>query len=42
MAFTYALDGTNLTFNYLGDPDDDAACGGRHTDFNNVTYTLSK
>ncbi len=42
MAFTYTFDGTNLTFNYVGNPDDDAGCSGRHADFNNVTYTLSK
>ncbi|MEW6029367.1 MAG: hypothetical protein AB1554_07770 [Chloroflexota bacterium] len=41
MAFTYAFDGTNLTFNYVGNPDDDVVCTGRHADFNNVTYTLS-
>jgi hypothetical protein len=39
-SFTYTFDGTNLTFNYVGNPDDDAACAGRHADFNNVTYTL--
>ena len=40
--FTYTFDGTNLTFNYIGNPADDASCGGRHGDFNNVTYVLSK
>ncbi|NTU55365.1 MAG: hypothetical protein HGA79_03850 [Anaerolineales bacterium] len=40
-SFTYTFDGTNLTFNYVGNPDDDTACGGRHADFNNVTYTLT-
>jgi len=39
--FKYTFDGTNLTFNYIGDPADDP-CGGRKADFNNVTYTLSK
>jgi uncharacterized cupredoxin-like copper-binding protein len=41
VSFTYTLDGTNLTFNYVGDPSGDIACGGRYGDFNNVTYTLS-
>lgn len=41
-SFTYVFDGTNLTFNYVGNPDDDADCTGRHADFNNVTYTLMK
>jgi hypothetical protein len=40
-SFTYTFDGTNLTFNYVGNPDDDTACGERHADFNNVTYTLT-
>lgn len=40
--FTYTFDGTNLTFNYVGNPDDDLSCDGRHDDFNNVTYILSK
>lgn len=39
-SFTYTYDGRNLTFNYVGNPDDDTACDGRHADFNNVTYTL--
>ena len=39
-SFTYTFDGINLTFNYVGNPDDDAACTGRHADFNNITYTL--
>lgn len=39
-SFTYTFDGTNLTFNYVGNPDDDTVCAGRHADFNNVTYTL--
>lgn len=42
VSFTYKYDGTNLTFNYIGDPADDIACSGRYSDFNNVTYTLSK
>jgi hypothetical protein len=42
ITFTYTFDGTNLTFNYVGNPDDDADCTGRHGDFNNVTYTRSK
>jgi hypothetical protein len=42
VSFTYAFDGTHLTFNYIGNPDDDADCTGRYADFNNVTYTLSK
>lgn len=41
VSFTYTLDGTNLTFKYVGDPRDDITCGGRYGDFNNVTYTLS-
>jgi hypothetical protein len=41
VSFTYTFDGTHLTFNYVGNPDDDAACDGRHADFNNVTYTLA-
>lgn len=40
--FTYTFDGTNLTFNYAGNPDDDLGCGGRWADMNNVTYILSK
>jgi len=40
-SFTYTFDGTNLTFNYVGNPDADIACAGRHADFNNVTYTLT-
>jgi hypothetical protein len=41
MSFKYTFDGTNLTFNYVGNPADDP-CGGRRGDFDNVTYTLSK
>jgi len=36
--FKYTFDGTNLTFNYIDNPADDY-CGGRRSDFNNVTYT---
>lgn len=42
VSFNYTFDGTNLTFTYVGDPEDDADCTGRYADFNNVTYTLSK
>lgn len=35
--FKYTFDGTNLTFNHIGDPADDL-CGGRRADFDNVTY----
>ena|ERR1051325_1028195 len=42
VSFNYAFDGKNLTFTYAGNPNDDVACDGRHTDFNNVTYILSK
>ena len=41
MSFTYTFDGTNLTFNYVGNPEDDP-CGGRRGDFDNKTYTLSE
>lgn len=41
VSFKYSIDGENLTFNYVGNPENDTACGGRHADFNNVTYTLS-
>ena len=41
MSFKYTFDGTNLTFNYVGNPVDDP-CSGRRGDFNNVTYILSK
>ena len=40
--FTYTFDGINLTFNYVGDPDNDFDCMGRRHDFNNVTYVLTK
>jgi hypothetical protein len=39
--FNYTYDGSNLTFTYVGSPEDDA-CEGRRTDFNNVTWVLSK
>lgn len=39
-SFQYTFDGTNLTFNYIGDPAKDP-CTARRGDFNNVTYTLS-
>ncbi len=42
MKFKYTFDGSKLTFNYASNPDDDLDCAGRHADFNNVTYTLSK
>jgi hypothetical protein len=41
MSFKYTFDGTNLTFNYVGNPEDDP-CGGRRADFDNKTYTLSE
>jgi hypothetical protein len=41
MSFKYTFDGTNLTFNYVGNPEDDP-CGGRRGDFDNVTFTLSE
>lgn len=42
VSFHYTFDGSKLTFSYVGDPQKDASCTGRHADFNNVTYTLSK
>jgi len=37
----FTFDGKNLTFNYVGNLEDDACGdGGRRADFNNVTYTL--
>jgi hypothetical protein len=42
ISFKYTFDGKNLTFNYVGNPADDADCSGRVQDFNNVTLTLSK
>lgn len=41
VAFNYTFDGSKLTFTYAGDPSADK-CDGRRTDFNNVTYILSK
>lgn len=40
--FNYTFDGTNLTFKYAGNAEDDADCSGRYGDFNNVTYIFSK
>jgi hypothetical protein len=40
-SFKYMFDGTNLTFNYVGDPAGDP-CTARRGDFNNVTYSLVK
>lgn len=42
VSFNYTFDGSKLTLSYAGDPEKDASCTGRHADFNNVTYTLSK
>lgn len=42
VSFNYTFDGSKLTFSYAGDPEKDVSCTGRHADFNNVTYTLSK
>lgn len=42
VSFNYAFDGSKLTFSYVGDPEKDVSCTGRHADFNNVTYMLSK
>lgn len=41
VSFKYEYDGTNLNFQYVGDPADDL-CDGRRADFNNQTYVLSK
>lgn len=42
-SFKYTFDGTNLTFNYIGDPaEDTCGGGGRRADFDSVTYTLSE
>lgn len=41
MSFKYTFDGSNLTFNYVGNPEDDP-CGGRRGDFDNVTFSLSE
>lgn len=40
VSFTYRFDGTNLTFNYVGDPQTDTCGAERINSFNNVTYTL--
>lgn len=40
--FNYTFDGSNLTFTYVGDSEDDKGCAGRYADFNNVTYVLQK
>ena len=42
VSFTYTFDGKYLTFNYVGNPDDDADCTGRHADFNGVTASTSR
>ena len=42
VSFHYKFDGSKLTFSYVGDPEKDVSCTGRHADFNNMTYTLSK
>lgn len=39
--FNYTFDGSNLTFTYVGNPEDDA-CEGRRADFDNVTWVLQK
>lgn len=39
--FKYIFDGTNLNFNYVGNPADDP-CDGRRSGFDNKTYILSK
>ncbi len=41
MSFTYTFDGKDLTFNYVGKPENDT-CINRTWDMNNVTYTLVK
>lgn len=38
---TYTFDGTNLTFNYAGDPLEDH-CDGRRAAFDGKTYVLQK
>jgi len=42
MDFNYTFDGKNLTFTYVGNSEDDAACEGRRNSFDNVTYILSE
>jgi hypothetical protein len=37
----YTFDGTNLTFNYTGDPSEDP-CDGRRAGFDNKTYISSE
>jgi hypothetical protein len=41
VSMKYTFDGTNLTFNYVGSPEDDP-CVPRRGDFDNVTFTLSE
>jgi hypothetical protein len=41
-SFKYTWDGTNLTFNYIGDRADDPCGSTRGNAFDNETYTLSK
>jgi predicted small secreted protein len=41
MSFKYTFDGTNLIFNYVGNPADDP-CSGRRGDFDNQTFILSE
>ena len=41
-SFKYTWDGTNLTFNYIGDRADDPCGEHRGPAFDNVTYTLSE
>lgn len=42
VSFNYTFDGSTLTLNYVGNSLDDAACTGRYSDFNGVTYTLTE
>src|SRR6185436_21066998 len=41
-SFKYTWDGTNLTFNYIGDRADDPCGSTRGNAFDNETYTLSR
>lgn len=41
ISFHYTFDGTNLTFQYIGDPARDT-CEGRRNGFNGVTYVSVK
>ena len=41
VSMKYTFDGTNLTFNYAGSPEDDP-CVPRRADFDNVTFTLAE